>query len=61
MQFFGATLSRGTPDALHASVLERRAKLGKKYGAPVVLEPTLAAAAGLWELECAKLYEKGRG
>ena len=49
MKLFGVSLSRTEPAGLHASVVERRAPLAKKHGAPVVLEPSLAAAAGVWD------------
>jgi len=58
VELFGATLSRANPATLHASVLERRAPLGRSHGAPVVLEPNLAAAAGVWDSYGAK-YQIG--
>jgi uncharacterized protein DUF1877 len=49
VKLFGLSLSKATPAALHASVLERRALLVKSHGAPVVLESSLRSAAHAWD------------
>ena len=53
-KLFGLSLSKSTPAALHASVLERRVALSRSHGGPVILQPNLAAAAAVWDMYGAK-------
>jgi hypothetical protein len=54
-RFFADFLQNVDPPTLHAALLARRAKLAKKYGPPVALEPTLEACVGVWEGHFARL------
>jgi hypothetical protein len=49
VKLFGQSLSRGTPAMLHQAVLDRRARLATKHGAPIILEPTLGSTAAVWD------------
>jgi hypothetical protein len=51
---FATMRSQATPADLDATLRERRAALGRKHGAPVVMPPDLASAAKAWEAWWAK-------
>lgn len=59
-RFFADFLQNVDPATLRTALLARRAKLAKKHGKPVPVEPTLEACVAVWEGHFARLQISAR-